>query len=155
MERKISTAMCCFAIGLLVLILACGCLATKPSGLSENPSLQPDPDTGLIAWMEAINTHDVTGLYNLAPEEIRDQVSLDQFEKANMNNSLMTQDKAVTGYKILNETGNATMTNIRVELLLRQNVSADSLQTETIPLYLNFEEWYEKGEWKVWTLPWS
>ena len=47
------------------------------------------------------------------------------------------------------------MANIKVVLLLRQNVSANSVETETIPLYLNFEEWFENGEWKVWTIPWS
>ena len=102
-----------------------------------------------------MNAHDVSGLYNLAPEGIRDQVSLEQFVSANMNNTLISPDKAITGYKILNETSNATMANIKVVLLLRQNVSANSVETETIPLYLNFEEWFENGEWKVWTIPWS
>jgi hypothetical protein len=144
----------CMAVGLLVLIVVCGCSAVDTSVLSKS-SPQPDPETGIIAWIDAINAHDVSGLYNLAPEGIRDQVSLEQFSNANTNNTLLTQDKAITGYNILNETSNATMANIKVALLLRQNVSANSVQTETIPLYLNFEEWFENGEWKVWTIPWS
>jgi len=72
-----------------------------------------------------------------------------------MNNTLLQQDKSITGYKILNETSNATMANIRVVLTLHQNVPGNSTQTETIALYLNFEEWLENGEWKVWTIPWS
>ncbi len=144
----------CVAAGLLVLIVVCGCTAATNSVLIKNPPY-PDPETGIIAWIDAINAHDVSGLYNLAPEGIRDQVSLEQFINANTNNTLLTPDKAITGYKILNETSNATMANFKVALLLHQNVSADSVQRETIPLYLNFEEWLENGVWKVWTLPWS
>jgi hypothetical protein len=144
----------CIAMGLIMLIVICGCTATDSSMLSKSLP-QPDPETGIIAWMEAINAHDVSGLYNLAPEGIRDQVSLEQFVNANTNNTLLASDKEITGYKILNETSNATMANIKVALLLHQNVSANSAETETIPLYLNFEEWFENGEWKVWTIPWS
>ena len=144
----------CIAAGLIVLIVVCGCTAANSSVLSKNPP-RPDPETGIITWIDAINAHDVSGLYNLAPEGIRDQVSLEQFVNANTNNTLLTPDKAITGYNILNETSNATMANFKVALLLHQNVSADSVQTETIPLYLNFEEWLENGVWKVWTLPWS
>ncbi len=144
----------CIALGLLIMIVVCGCTATNTSVSGKSPS-QPDPETGIIAWIDGMNAHDVSGLYNLAPEGIRDQVSLEQFVSANMNNTLISPDKAITGYKILNETSNATMANIKVVLLLRQNVSANSVETETIPLYLNFEEWFENGEWKVWTIPWS
>ena len=144
----------CVVVGICAVILTCGCTSANTSLQRENPT-PPDPETGIIAWMDAINAHDVSALYNLAPEEIRDQISLDQFAKANMNNSLMMPDKTITGYKILNETENTTMANARVALLLHQNVSSDSTQTETIPLYLNFEEYYENGEWRVWTIPWS
>jgi hypothetical protein len=132
-------------VGVCVMILACGCISAN----------QPDPETGVIAWIHAINAHDVSGLYNLAPESIRDQVSLNRFSNANANNSLLTQDKAIVDYKVLNETRNETMANLHMMIVLKQNVSANSTQTETIPLYLNFEEWYESGEWKVWTIPWS
>ena len=127
------------------MILACGCISAN----------QPDPETGVIAWVNAINAHDVGKLYYLAPEEIQNQVSINQISNANANNSLLTQDKAIVDYKVLNETRNETMANLHMMIVLKQNVSANSTQTETIPLYLNFEEWYESGEWKVWTIPWS
>ena len=141
-------------VGMCAMILMCGCTSANTSLQSENLT-PPDPETGITAWMDAINAHDVSALYNLAPEEIRDQISLDQFAKANVNNTLLSQDKAIVDYKILNATSNATMADIYTMIVLKQNVSANSTQTETIPIYLNFEEWYENGEWKVWTIPWS
>jgi len=142
------------AAGLLVLVVVCGCTEGYTSILSKSPP-EPDPETGIIAWINAINTHDVGGFYDISPREIRDHVSLEQFANENKNNTLLMPDKSITGYKILNETGNTTIANIKVIMFLHKNVSAGLMQTETIPLYLNFEEWYENGEWKVWSIPWT
>lgn len=144
----------CIALGLVILILACGCTAVNNSAVN-NYSPQPDPDTGINAWIDGVNAHDVNGLYNLAPEWIKKNVTLEQFVSANANNTLMTPDKSITGYKILNETSNATMANVKVLVSLNQDVSTNSTQKETIPLFLNFEEWFENGEWRVWTIPFS
>jgi hypothetical protein len=144
----------CFAAGLVLFTLACGCTAVNTTAGNTSPP-PPDPETGISAWIDAVNAHDVNGFYSLAPEEIQEQIPEQQFIAANMNNTLLQQDKSITGYKILNETSNATMANIRVVLTLHQNVPGNSTQTETIALYLNFEEWLENGEWKVWTIPWS
>ena len=137
----------CIVVGILVLVLACGCTAVNSSVSGDNS--HQDPETGLIAWIDAVNAHDVNGLYNLAPDWMKDNISLEQFTSANANNTLMTPDKSITGYKILNETSNTTIANIKVAVFLHQNVPGNSTQTQTIPLYLNFEEWFEHGEWKV------
>jgi len=144
----------CIAVVLVVLIIACGCTSVNTSVADQSSSL-PDPETGINAWIDAVNAHDINGFYNLAPNEIKEQIPEQQFITANTNNPLLQQDRSITGYKILNETSNATMANIKVMVSLRQDVSANSTQTEIIPLYLNFEEWFENGEWKVWTIPWS
>ena len=61
----------CIALGLLIMIVVCGYTATNTSVSGKSPS-QPDPETGIIAWIDGMNAHDVSGLYNLAPEGIRD-----------------------------------------------------------------------------------
>jgi hypothetical protein len=139
--------------GLVIAVSVCGCVS-HPDLFSKNIS-QPDPDTGIDAWVQAMNAHDTVQLYYLAPEEVQTQVSLAQFEKDNANNTLLQSDKFISGYQTLNETRNATTANIKAVVSLHQNVPGNSTQTQTIPLYLNFEEWYENGGWKVWTIPWS
>ena len=141
-------------MGLIVLIVVCGCVGSD-TYVGNNNSLQPDPETGIVAWISAINAHDINGFYNLEPDEIKEQISEQQFDIENMNNTLLQQDKSITRYKILNETSNATMANIKAVVLLHQNVPGNSPQTETIPIFINFEEWFEHGEWKVWTIPFS
>lgn len=140
--------------GLLLLVLLSGC--TADGGLSAGKNMAPPaPETGIQTWIAAVNAHDVTALYYLAPAEIRNQVTLDQFKSANANNTFLENDRSITGYEILNRTGNASRANIKAAILLHREASGDSNQTETIPIYLNYEEWFEDGVWKVWTIPWS
>ena len=140
-------------IGLAITLAVCG-YVSDPAFFSKNTP-QPDPETGIDAWVQAMNAHDIDQLYYLAPEEVQTQVSLAQFEKDNANNTLLQSDKFISGYQILNETRSSTTAKIKAVIILHQNVPGNSTQTQTIPLYLNFEEWYENGGWKVWTIPWS
>lgn len=140
--------------GLLLLVLLSGCTTHVGSPTSEN-TVPPDPETGIQTWIAAVNTHDVTALYYLAPGEIRKQVTLDQFRSANVNNTFLEGDRSITGYEVLNKTGNASRANIKAAILLHQTSKDNSSQAITIPVYLNFEEGYEDGAWRVWTSPWS
>ena len=115
----------------------------------------PDPETGIQSWVAAVNAHDVTALYYLAPKGLREQVTLDEFKIANVNNTFFADSRSITGYEVLNKTSNASMANIRAVILLRQTSAGNSSETTTIPVYLNFEEWFEDGAWRVWTVPWS
>jgi hypothetical protein len=141
-------------IGSLLQIIAMGCLALQSSTPGNNMT-PPDPETGIQTWVAAVNAHDVTALYYLAPEGLREQVTLDQFKIANVNNTFFADSRSISGYEVLNKTGNASMANIHAVILLQQTFRDNSSQTETIPVYLNFQEWFEDGKWKVWTIPWS
>lgn len=145
-----------FAImaGLLVLIIMSGCTAAGGQAAGKNMT-PPDSETGIKTWIAAVNARDVTALYYLAPGGLREQVTLDQFTSANTNNTFLTGDRFITGYEILNKTSNASTANIKAVILLRQTSADNSSETVTIPVYLNFEEWFEDGEWRVWTIPWS
>jgi len=140
--------------GLLVMIIMTGCTAAGGLAAGKNAT-PPDPETGIRTWVAAVNAHDVTALYYLAPDELQKQVTLDQFTSANTNNTFLTGDRFITGYEILNKTSNASTANIKAVILLRQTSADNSSETITIPVYLNYQEWFEDGEWKVWTVPWS
>jgi hypothetical protein len=144
----------CIVFGLLVLVVVCGCMTADGSGGNKNTT-QPDPETGVVAWIAAMNTHDASNLYYLAPDELKAQISEQQFVTANMNNTLLEPDKSFIGYKIMNETGNATLAHLEVMVLLNQNQPSNATKRGTIPLFMNFAEWYEHGEWKVWSIPFS
>ena len=152
MLKKLSScAGVCLILALL--ILTCGCIGE--SSFFDKNVPQSDPETGVVNWIQAINAHDPSALYYLAPSQLRNQISIEQFKIENANNTLLERDKSISQYQILNQTENSTMANLKVLILLQQNVTSNSTTTETIPLYLNFEEWYENGAWRVWTIPWS
>jgi len=113
-----------------------------------------DPETGIQEWVDAVNNKDIVRLYDLEPNGFKQEVSFGQFVTVNKDNAFLSQNASVTGYEILNETSNATTANIRVMVYWQGPVSPNSTQIQNISVFYNFEELFENGEWKVWTIPW-
>jgi hypothetical protein len=137
---------------ILVFVSISGCTATLP-GATVNKTLgsYPDPQTGIVKWVNEMNNRDLYGLYQLAPGEVRQQISYEQFEQANQNNELFTPGWAFTNVTILNETINQSVVTIKAQLLL--NVpGSNSTQSQTIPIYDTYTLTYEDNEWKVWDM---
>ncbi len=131
----------------LLLILGCVIFLTLVSGCTYS---RPDPETGVKAWITEVNHRNYASLYDLAPAEIRHQVSRDEFIKAQNNNTLLAPGNSFENYTILQRTVSGDTATLTAELIL---VTQDPLSPapEKIPLFLKFVEYYENGEWKVWT----
>ncbi len=93
-------------------------------------------------------------MYDLEPDGFKQEVSFSQFVLLNKDNEFMSPNSSLTDYKIMNETSNITDANMRVMVYWHGPNSQNSTQMETIPLFFNFEESYENGEWRVWEIPW-
>jgi hypothetical protein len=144
-----------FVILLIILILvsATGCTTIQQNVLSGKTTARSiDPETGIQSWMTAINQKDVSRLYNLAPDEIKQRVSYEQFVNGNKNNTLLKPGLTFTQYIVLNETFNDTAANIKAVLALQIPNSQNSTQAETIGVNYDFILLFEHGEWKVWTI---
>ncbi len=112
----------------------------------------PDPETGLQMWIDAINAKDINRLYTLSPNQIREQVTLEQFTKDNSDNYLLKPGYIFTKYIIINETVNQTTAIIVADLPL-QVPSQNSTQLKVIPINYKFFLIFEDGEWKIWNVP--
>ena len=111
----------------------------------------PGPETGIEEWMDAVNHKDVNRLYTLAPDEIKQQVSYDQFVKDNKDNILFKPGWEFTNYTVLNKTVNQSDARITAMLVLQKPVSENSTLVESIPVYYTFILKYEESQWKAWT----
>ncbi|MFZ2074581.1 MAG: hypothetical protein WB986_04390 [Methanoregula sp.] len=140
---------------ILALVSISGCMASLP-GSSVNKTIvaYSDPETGIHNWVDAVNSKDIVKLYDLEPYGFKQEVSLKQFVTVNQDNEFISPNATLTGYEILNKTSNATVANLRVVVYWYGPVSPNSTQMETIPMFYNFEELFENGEWKVWETPW-
>jgi len=113
-----------------------------------------DPETGIQEWVDAVNNNDIARLYELEPEGFKQEISFSQFVLVNRDNEFINPNASLTGYEILNKTSNATVANMRVMVYWHGPVAPNSTQMQTIPMFFNFEELYENGQWRVWTIPW-
>ncbi len=141
---------------ILALVSISGCTTSMHSQLNssvENATVAlPDPETGLQMWIDAINAKDINRLYTLSPNQIREQVTLEQFTKDNSDNYLLKPGYIFTKYIIINETVNQTTAIIVADLPL-QVPSQNSTQLKVIPINYKFFLIFEDGEWKIWNVP--
>ena len=113
----------------------------------------PDPETGLQEWMTAINAKNINRLYTLSPNQIRKQVTLDQFTKDNTENYLLKPGYVFIDYTILNKTVNQTTAIITAQLNLQVPASQNLNKTQIFPVSYKFFLVFEDGEWKIWNIP--
>ncbi|HVP97017.1 hypothetical protein [Methanoregula sp.] len=139
-------------IGLLLFVVSIGCTSAGVSGIGIT-AIQPDPETGIVSWINAVNQKDVHQIYILAPGDIKKQISYEQFAAANENNALLTNPNLkFSGYEILNKTSNQSTAKISAMLVMQKPVSENSTQVESVPVFYTFILTYEDNQWKVWTI---
>ncbi len=149
----------CLLIGILVFVSIAGCATSLHpqlnSTIEKSTDALPDPETGLQEWMTAINAKNINRLYTLSPDQIREQVTLEQFTKDNTENYLLQPGYVFIGYTILNKTVNQTTATITAQLNLQVSASQNLNQTKVFPVIYKFFLVFEEGEWKIWNIPLS
>jgi len=138
MPRKIQCLLIILAfIGIAGLVAGC----TAP---------RPDPETGITAWISAVNNHDINRIYDLAPVELKDRISRQDFTLAQQNNSFLSPGNTITRYMVMARSGSGENAEITAELFMKSAVAGTG-DGQVIPVYIKFVEVFESGEWKVWT----
>jgi len=123
----------------IFIILTSGCVHTHP-----------DPETGVKAWVTAVNDRNYAVVYNLAPLAIRSQMPLEDFTKAQENNPLLASGNSIESYTITNKSVSGDTAELTAQLVLVSYASGSSIPQKYI-LYIKFVEYFENGAWKVWT----
>jgi ketosteroid isomerase-like protein len=131
----------------LLLIVACVIFFTLVSGCTHP---RPDPETGVKEWIAAVNDRDFVRAYDLAPMEIRRQITKDEFIREQDTNPLLAPGNSLESYTITNRTVSGDTASLTAQIVLITQ-DAGSSSRKKIALYLKFVEQYENGEWKVWT----
>jgi hypothetical protein len=139
--------------GLFIFLFVCGStlilLNNKP-GKSSVPL--PDPETGILNWINAVNGRNIDRVYDLAPDEIKQHVTLAQFKDDNLNNTYIQPGSAFLDFNVIDKKQNGTYAQIITQVWYRK--SNQSVNGTPIPINYKFALYYQHGEWKIWTLPW-
>lgn len=131
----------------LLIIFLCIAITAIFAGYT---TARPDPETGLTAWIAAVNIHDYDRVYDLAPQDIRQQISRPAFIAAQRDNPFLASGNIIKGYTVENKTISGNDGAITVQLLLHVP-AAGNQSAQDIPLYIKFVEIFENGAWHVWT----
>ena len=139
------------AAGIVVMFLLVGVASVfQNTGNSpgKNSSPSADPETGVRMWIDAVNQRNIERIYNLTPDEIKQQITITRFTENNVNNTLFQSGYDPAGYRILDKQQNRTFARIVAEVPYRGNHPGPGIKA---PLVYVFDLFYEHGEWKVWT----
>ena len=132
----------------LTIIIVCGLiLALCLAGCAQQRS---DPETGLKNWVSAVNSHDYGQVYDLAPQEIRSQISRQDFIAAQNGNPFVAPGNIIRSYQVVNKTQVGDNAELTAGLTLYVPGSANATPGNVF-IFLKFLEVFEDGEWKVWT----
>jgi hypothetical protein len=141
--------------GLLIILFIAGStlvLLNKKSGNFSIPL--SDPETGIQHWIDAVNGRNIDRVYDLAPDEIKQQITLDQFKKDNINNTLLSPGFYYVNYTLIDKKQNGTYAQIVTQVFLHQSNNQTAFGQQDIPIGYRFVLFYQHGEWKIWTLNW-
>lgn len=150
--RKVFGLMILIAF-LSVFIAIPGCVDNSTNTSFQNNVARPDPETGLDDWIFAINDKNVPRLYDLAPRQIKDQISLENFTQENKENPLLQPGVTVKKVIILNETEGGDNAMIVAGLNVTSPSASDPTGYSSMEVFWRFVLFFEENEWKVWTIP--
>jgi len=138
-----------FTYLLAILILFCGCIGESSLSVPRNDVSLTNPETGITNWMDAMNKHDASRLYDLSPDMIKKQISKPDFLKVNEQNGMFIDNISFVDYSVLNETQNDKRAMIKAQLVMATPHPVSGNVTYS-GIFYTFDEYYEKNEWKVW-----
>jgi len=136
------------AVCLAGCVLIAGCLGG--SSLFSKTSSLPEPETGINSWISAVNDRNLDRVYDLAPQSIKQQISLEEFLAAQRDNPLLAQGTVIQGFSVLNKTASGNDAAITAQITIHMPASVNRSEQD-ISVFLKFVEIFEDGEWHVWT----
>jgi hypothetical protein len=128
-----------------------GCVHQNPKITSANNIIPPDPESGIQNWIDAVNSKNVSRLYDLAPGEIKKQVNEQQFKLDNHDNLILKPGLTFKPeFTEITKSVNRLNATIKAQLFLQNSNELNGSTSEIAVQYI-FYLFFENGEWKVWT----
>ena len=149
MNPKKNSMLAIISSCIVIFILLSGCIGLFSLPGVKKVNVRPDPESGISNWMEAMNSRDVARLYDLSPDTIQRQISLEEFKKANTDNPFFLRNVTFVKYDVINKTAENDHAKIVAQLVMAQPQPGSANVTYTGIFYV-FDENYQKNEWKVW-----
>jgi len=135
-------------------IMASGCTDAIPKNLvQKQPQVIPEPETGIAAWIVAVNDRDYGAVYELMPSSKRAGITKEQYIQLNRDNPspFLASGLVVTDFIILDKRVDGVNATINAGLQTTRFSSERNESRGLETIFFTFEETVEDNKWKVWT----
>jgi hypothetical protein len=135
-------------------VLTPGRIDFIPKNLVQKPArVFTEPETGITAWIVAVNDRDFGAVYDLMPSSKRAGITSDQYVQLNRENPapFLAMGIIVTDFVILDKNVEGLNATIIAGLQTTRYSSVNTTTPIQNTVFFTFEETFEDYEWKVWT----
>jgi hypothetical protein len=144
-----------FLLGLAVsFAFAPGCMDSLPKNQvqTDEPAI-PEPETGIVAWIDAVNDRDYGTVYDLLPSSKRDGIDREQFIRFNRDNPspFLASDPVVSDFWIMERKVDGLNATITAGLETTQYAPGRNESSASQTVFFTFDETFEENRWTVWT----
>jgi hypothetical protein len=154
MRKTVMSAFIMLGIVICALIAA-GCMDPGPKPLFQKPPAAiPEPETGIAAWIVAVNERNFGGVYDLLPVSKRSGITKEGFIQFNRENPspFIASGPVITDFFVLEKKVDGQNATMVVGLQTRGNLSGQDASDTSRTVFFTFYETFEEYEWKVWTV---
>jgi hypothetical protein len=135
-------------------IFPAGCIGPAQGKVPGNlQTTIPDPETGIAAWIMAVNDRDYGAVYDLLPVSKQAGISRSAFIRMNREtpSPFLASGPVITGYYIVNTTSEGRNVSFFTGLQTTRISSESNGTLVNQTVFFTFDETYEDNSWKVWT----
>lgn len=133
---------------LIICVVFSGCISENNSVFIEK-SQNTNPESGIVKWMDAMNSHNADSLYEMSPGIIKKEINKVDFLKVNEQNAMFIDNISFVDYRIINKTQYNNHATTTAELVMARPDPISGNVTYS-PIFYTFNEFFEDNEWKVW-----
>jgi hypothetical protein len=142
-------------LGLVILcVMSAGCMDSIPKNfIQKQPRAVPEPESGIAAWIVAVNDRDYGAVYDLLPSSKRAGITQEQFIQSNKENPspFITSGLVITDFWIMEKKVDGLNATITAGFETSRGSSGGNDSPASPTVFFTFNEIYEENGWKVWT----
>jgi hypothetical protein len=135
-------------------LMTAGCVDPGPKILVQKPAAAiPEPETGIAAWITAVNERNFGTVFDLLPVSKRAGITKEDFIQFNRENPspFLASGPVITDFFVMEKKVEGQNATIVAGLQTHSSQSGQNGSSTDQTVFFTFHETYEDYEWKVWT----
>lgn len=137
---------------IIILLVGAGCIAQEGSSSPFRAGAAPDPESGIVHWIDAVNSRNYGSVYDLMPREKRAGISRNEYILLNRENPspFLTSGAVIHDYFVLEKRVDGLNATVTAGLQTRSPSMEEHAAEKGNTVFFTFDLTFEDNEWKAW-----